>query len=141
MSLFENLKAKSLASRKANDVVAKTIYGVLIGEIGRAVDPGKTPDNATVSRIAEKTIASIQTTLDKGGANETLSQEIALLSEFVIAKVSDEQVGAFVSEYIAANEGLTMKQMGQVMGALKAKFGAENLDNGAASNIVKAVLL
>lgn len=141
MSLNQLLKDKSPAARKANDVVAKTIYGVLMGEIARSVDPGKDVDDATVSKIAEKTVAGIQTTMDKGGVTEVLLREKALLTEFVIAKISDADVGDFVNEYLTANPDLTMKQMGQVMGALKARFGAENLDNGAASNIVKAALL
>ena len=141
MSLFETLKARSLTARKANDVVAKAIYGVLMGEIARAVDPGKEIDDGTVSKIAEKTIAGIQTTLDKGGDNATLVQEIALLTEFVIAKVSDEEVKAFVEKFIADNGPFDPKKMGIVMTALKAKFGSENLDNGAASRIVKVALL
>ena len=137
--LFQDLKDASLTARKANDVVAKTIYGVLMGEIGRLGDPSQEVTDEMVSRTAEKTIAGIVTSLEKGGHNETLAREKELLSVFVIQKASAEAVSAFVGEFIAQNPGLTMKEMGKVMGAVKGQFG-NKLDAGSASQIIKAAL-
>lgn len=137
--LFQDLKDASLAARKANDIVAKTIYGVLMGEIARQGDPSQEVTDEMVSKTAEKTIAGIVTSLEKGGFNETLAREKELLSKFVIAKASNEAVSAFVAEFIATNPGLTIKEMGKVMGAVKVEF-AGKLDAGAASQIIKAAL-
>lgn len=137
--LFQDLKDASLAARKANDVVAKTIYGVLMGEIGRLGDPSQEVTDEMVSRTAEKTIAGIVTSLEKGGHNDTLVREKELLSAFVIQKTSDEDVSTFVTAFIAANPGLTIKEMGKVMGAVKGQFG-KTLDAGSASKIIKAAL-
>lgn len=137
--LFQDLKDASLAARKANDTVAKTIYGVLMGEIGRLGDPSQEVTDEMVSKTAEKTIAGIVTSLEKGGHNETLVREKELLSVFVIAKASDAAVSTAVAEILSENPGLTMKEMGKVMGFLKAEFG-NSLDAGAASKIIKAAL-
>jgi len=137
--LFQDLKDASLAARKANDTVAKTIYGVLMGEIGRLGDPSQEVTDDMVSRTAEKTIAGITTSLEKGGPNETLAREKELLSVFVIQKTSDAAVSTFIAEFIGANPGLTIKEMGKVMGAVKAEFG-NSLDAGAASKLIKAAL-
>lgn len=137
--LFQDLKDASLAARKANDVVAKTIYGVLLGEIGRLGDPSQEVTDEMVSKAAEKTIAGIVTSLEKGGPNETLSREKDLLSEFVITKATPEEVTAFVAQYIAENPGLTMREMGKVMGAAKVHFDGK-LDGGSTSQIIKAAL-
>lgn len=137
--LFQDLKDASLGARKANDVVAKTIYGVLLGEIGRLGDPSQEVTDEMVSKAAEKTIAGIVTSLEKGGPNETLAREKDLLSEFVITKASAEDVTAFVAEYVAQNPGLTMREMGKVMGATKVHFSGK-LDGGSTSQIIKAAL-
>lgn len=137
--LFQDLKDASLGARKANDVVAKTIYGVLLGEIGRLGDPSQEVTDEMVSKAAEKTIAGIVTSLEKGGPNETLSREKDLLSEFVITKASAEEVTAFVAQFIAENPGLTVRDMGKVMGATKVHFDGK-LDGGSTSQIIKAAL-
>lgn len=137
--LFQDLKDASLAARKANDVVAKTIYGVLMGEIGRLGDPSQEVTDEMVSRTAEKTIAGIATSLEKGGHNETLVREKELLSAFVVQKASGAAVSTFVAEFIGNNPGLTIREMGKVMGAVKAEFG-NSLDAGSASQIIKAAL-
>ncbi|MNL11876.1 Yqey-like protein [compost metagenome] len=137
--LFQDLRDASLGARKANDVVAKTIYGVLLGEIGRLGDPSQEVTDEMVSKAAEKTIAGIVTSLEKGGPNETLSREKDLLSEFVITKASAEEVTAFVAQFVAENPGLTMRDMGKVMGATKVHFDGK-LDGGSTSQIIKAAL-
>lgn len=137
--LFQDLKDASLGARKANDVVAKTIYGVLLGEIGRLGDPSQEVTDEMVSKAAEKTIAGIVTSLEKGGPNETLSREKDLLSEFVTTKATPEEVTAFVAQFIAETPGLTMRDMGKVMGATKVHFNGK-LDGGTTSQIIKAAL-
>lgn len=137
--LYEKLKAASLGARKAGDTVAKTIFGVLLGEIGHLGDPSQEVTDEMVSKTAEKTIAGIVTSLEKGGPNETLSREKDLLSEFVTTKATPEEVTAFVTEYVAQNPGLTMRDMGKVVGAAKTYFSGK-LDGATTVQIIKAAL-
>lgn len=137
--LFDDLKDASLRARKANDVVAKTIYGVLLGEIARLGDPSQEVTDEMVSKTAEKTIAGIVTSLEKGGHNDTLVREKDLLSEFVATKASAEEVTAFVTAFITQTPGLTVRDMGKVMGAVKVHFNG-NLDGSSTSQIIKAAL-
>jgi len=65
--------------------------------------------------------------------------EIATIRSYLPPELSDEQLAGAVDEAIAASGAASMKEMGKVMAALKAKFGAE-LDMGRANAVVKAKL-
>ncbi|GAN62961.1 amidotransferase GatB/YqeY subunit [Acetobacter indonesiensis NRIC 0313] len=65
--------------------------------------------------------------------------EIAVIRAYLPAEMDDAALAAAVDEAIAATGAASMKDMGKVMAALKAKFGAE-LDMGRANGTVKARL-
>ena len=66
-------------------------------------------------------------------------QEIAVISEFLPQTLEGAALEAAIQEVIAATGATTAKDMGKVIGALKAKHGAA-LDMGVASAAVKAAL-
>lgn len=122
MSLFQTLKEKNIAARKANDTVAKTIYNVFLGEIGRAVDPSKPVEDAKVSSVAEKIISGIDVMLSSGGDQEVLAREKALLNEFIPPKADPADIEAFVGQYVQAIPDLSMKHMKQITTAVESHF-------------------
>lgn len=65
--------------------------------------------------------------------------EIAVIEGFLPATLEGAALDAAVAEAIASTGAASMKDMGKVMGALKAKFGAA-LDMGAVNPLVKAKL-
>ena len=65
--------------------------------------------------------------------------EIAVISEFLPQALEGEALEAAIKEAIAATGAAGAKDMGKVVGALKAKHGAA-LDMGVASAAVKAAL-
>ncbi|MFT8723054.1 MAG: GatB/YqeY domain-containing protein [Acetobacter malorum] len=65
--------------------------------------------------------------------------EIAVIRGYLPPEMDDAALEAAVKEAVAATGAETMKDMGKVMGALKAKFGA-SLDMGRANAVVKASL-
>jgi uncharacterized protein YqeY len=65
--------------------------------------------------------------------------EIALIESFLPAQMDEAALEAAVAEAIAATGAASVKEMGKVMGALKAKYGAA-LDMGRAGAVVKAKL-
>jgi uncharacterized protein YqeY len=65
--------------------------------------------------------------------------EIALIESFLPAPMNDAALAAEVAEAIAATGATSVKEMGKVMGALKARHGAA-LDMGRAGAVVKAKL-
>ena len=53
--------------------------------------------------------------------------------------MSDAEVGAAIKELVAEVGATSMKDMGKVMGALKAKYAGQ-MDFGKANGMVKAAL-
>ncbi|NHN84253.1 GatB/YqeY domain-containing protein [Acetobacter musti] len=77
------------------------------------------------------------------GGREDLAEkeqaEITLIQEYLPAEMDDAALEAAVKAAITETGAATMKDMGKVMGALKAKFGA-SLDLGRANGLVKTTL-
>jgi hypothetical protein len=79
---------------------------------------------------------------DKGGRAELAAQErdeIAIISAYLPKQMSDADVKAAISAVIAETGAAGMKDMGKVIGALKAKYAGQ-MDFGKASGMVKAAL-
>ncbi|MFC3691868.1 GatB/YqeY domain-containing protein [Chenggangzhangella methanolivorans] len=65
--------------------------------------------------------------------------EIAVIQEFLPKQLSDEEVSAAIDAAIAETGAASMKDMGKVMGALKAKYTGM-IDFAAANGAIKAKL-
>jgi len=82
-------------------------------------------------------------TLYRQGGREELAakeeHEIAVISEFLPQTLEGEALEAAIKEAVAATGAASAKDMGKVIGALKAKHGAA-LDMAVASAAVKAAL-
>ncbi|HQT66089.1 MAG: aspartyl-tRNA amidotransferase [Rhodospirillales bacterium 20-60-12] len=65
--------------------------------------------------------------------------EIAIIEEFLPQTLAGEALDAAVRDAIAATNAASPKDMGKVIGALKAKFGSA-LDMAATSSAAKALL-
>ena len=66
-------------------------------------------------------------------------EEIKIIQEFLPKQLTDEEIHIEISKIIKANEQLTIKDMGKIMGELKEKFSGR-MDFGKAPGIVKALL-
>ena len=66
-------------------------------------------------------------------------EEIKIIQEFLPNQLTDEEIHIEISRLIDAQEQLTIKDMGKIMGDLKEKFSGR-MDFGKASGIVKALL-
>jgi uncharacterized protein len=79
---------------------------------------------------------------DKGGRAELAQQEreeIAIISSYLPRQMSEDEVTAAIAAAITDTGAAGMKDMGKVVGALKAKF-AGKMDFAKASGLVKAML-
>jgi uncharacterized protein YqeY len=79
---------------------------------------------------------------DKGGRAELAQQEreeIAIISSYLPQQMSEDEVKAAITAAINDTGAAGMKDMGKVVGALKAKF-AGKMDFAKASGLVKAML-
>jgi hypothetical protein len=79
---------------------------------------------------------------EKGGRPELAEQEtaeIAVIQSFLPQQLSEAEVKAAVAAAIAETGAASLKDMGKVMAALKAKHTG-TMDFGAASALIKATL-
>jgi uncharacterized protein YqeY len=65
--------------------------------------------------------------------------EIAVIERFLPKQMSDEEVEEAIKSIIAEVAASSMKDMGKVMGALKAKYAGQ-MDFGKANGFIKALL-
>ena len=66
--------------------------------------------------------------------------EIAIIEEFLPQQMDEDSVKKVIAEAIAETGATTMKDMGKVIGVLKAKYAGQ-IDFGKASGLVKAALV
>ena len=66
-------------------------------------------------------------------------EEIKIIQEFLPNQLTNDEIRAEISKIIDAEDQLSIKDMGKIMGELKNKFSGR-MDFGKASEIVKALL-
>jgi len=102
-------------------------------------------DDAMVTSVLQKMAKQRRESIEmyeKGGREELAAAEAAelgVIEEFLPTMMSEDETKAAIEAIKAETGASSMKDMGQVMGALKAKHGAV-LDGKLASGLVKAAL-
>src|ERR1700719_3888315 len=107
---------------------------------------GKPPlSDADLLGVLQKMIKQRQEAVelyDKGGRAELATQEreeIAVITAYLPKQMSENDVKAAIAAVIAETNAAGIKDMGKVIGALKAKYAGQ-MDFGKASGLVKAAL-
>ena len=106
---------------------------------------GKTVSDDDILSLLQKMVKSRQESAyiyGKAGRPELEQQEreeIAIINEFLPKQMSDEEVAAAIDAAVAETGAASMKDMGKVVAALKAKYTGQ-LDFAKASGLVKARL-
>jgi uncharacterized protein YqeY len=101
--------------------------------------------DAEIQSMLQKMIASRRDSIalyEKGGRPELAAKEaaeIAVLEGFLPKQMSAEETEAAAKAEIAAAGAATIRDMGKVMAAMKAKYTGQ-MDLGAASAAVKKLL-
>ena len=106
---------------------------------------GKTVSDDDILALLQKMTKSRQESAEiyaKAGREELAQQEreeIAIIAEFLPKQLSEEEAKAAVAAAIAETGAASMKDMGKVVSALKAKHTGQ-MDFAKASGLVKAAL-
>jgi len=106
---------------------------------------GKTIGDADLLAVLQKMIKQRQESAelyDKGNRPELAMQEreeIAIIQSYLPKQMSDDDVKAAIEAAVKETGAAGMKDMGKVIGALKAKFTGQ-MDFAKASGLVKARL-
>jgi uncharacterized protein len=111
----------------------------------REVDERITLDDAQITSVLEKMIKQRKESIvafEKGARADLVAKEtaeIAVLQPYLPAQLSDAELDALITEAIAATGAASIKDMGKVMGLVKAK-AAGKADMGAVGARIKAKL-
>jgi uncharacterized protein YqeY len=106
---------------------------------------GKTVSDDDILAMLQKLVKSRQESAEiyeKAGRTDLSTQEreeIAIISEFLPKQMSEEEVKAAIAAAMTETGAAGMKDMGKVVGALKAKYTGQ-MDFAKASALVKAAL-
>jgi uncharacterized protein YqeY len=136
------MKAKDERTLSTLRMVSSTIKNADIDARGQ----GKPPlSDADLLAVLQKMIKQRQEAVelyDKGGRAELAAQErkeIAVITAYLPKQMSEGDVKAAIAAAIAETNAAGIKDMGKVIGALKAKYAGQ-MDFGKASGLVKAAL-
>ena len=140
--ITEDMKAAMRASEKER---LSTIRMVQAAIKQREVDERIVLDDAQVIAVLEKMVKQRRESVaafEQGGRQDLAAKEhaeIALLQVYLPTQLSAAEVDALINEAIAATGAASVKDMGKVMAAVKAK-AAGRADMGAVSARIKAAL-
>jgi len=122
-----------------------TIRLVLAAIKQREVDERITLDDSQVLAVLEKMIKQRKESIaqfESGGRADLVAKEqaeLTLLQVYLPAQMSDAEVDALIAEAVAATGATSIKDMGKVMGIVKAKAQGK-ADMGAVSARIKQKL-
>jgi uncharacterized protein YqeY len=140
--ITEDMKSAMRAGEKER---LATIRLILSAIKQREVDERIALDDTQVLAVIEKMVKQRKeaiTQFEAGGRADLVakeSAEIAVLHAYLPAQMSDAQIDALIAEAISATGATSIKDMGKVMGAVKAKAQGR-ADMGAVSARIKQKL-
>jgi uncharacterized protein YqeY len=111
----------------------------------REVDERITLDDAQITSVLEKMIKQRKESIvafEKGGRADLVAKEnaeVVILQPYLPAQLGESELDALIAEAIASTGAASIKDMGKVMGVVKAK-AAGKADMGAVGARIKAKL-
>lgn len=148
--LRDTIKAAQIESMKAGDKARLAAVRLILAKLKDKDIELRTaaniPDDDVVvtdvlQKMAKQRRESI-TLYEQGGRQELAEiekAELAVIETFLPQQMGEDEVKAAIAAIIAETGAEGMKDMGKVVGALKAKHGTQ-IDMGKASGLVKAAL-
>ena len=145
--LRERIKTSTVEAMKAKDkerTAALRLISAKIkdADIGARTSDKTVEDDAMVTDVLMKMAKQRRESIEMyegGGRTELAEQEkaeLAVIDEFLPKQMDEAETRAAIAQAKADTGAQGMKDMGKVMGALKAKHGA-SLDMSIASRLVK----
>jgi len=146
----DTIKAAQIAAMKAGDkprlAAVRLILAKLKDKDIELRTASTVPDDDVLvvdvlQKMAKQRRESI-TLYVEGGRQELADvelAELAVIEEFLPAQLGDDEVKSLIAGIIAETGASSVKDMGKVVAALKAKHGSQ-LDMAKASGMVKAAL-
>ena len=147
----EQIKAKLVEAMKAKDEKATGTLRLINAAIKDKDIDARTKgnmdgiDDTGVMSLLQSMIKQRRESIDmytKGGRTDLVAAEqaeIDIIQAFLPKQMSEDEVKAAIQAIVTETGASSIKDMGKVMGALKAKYAGQ-MDMGKASALIKAVL-
>ena len=137
------------AMRAKNQVELDTLRSISSAFTNELVALKRTPQDKlsdeealkVIQRIAKQRKESIAS-FEAGGRSDLVEiekEQFKVLEQFLPQMMSEEDISALVDEVVAGMGDVTMQQMGQVIGAVKARAG-NSADGALVARLVKEKL-
>jgi uncharacterized protein len=146
MSLKDRINDDMKAAMRARETERLATIRLLLAAIKqREVDERTTLDDAAITAVIDKMIKQRKDSISQfeaAGRTDLVNQEsaeVAVLSAYMPAQLSDAEIAAEVQAAVAQTGAAGPQDMGKVMGVLKGKL-AGRADMTAVSGLVKAAL-
>ena len=146
MSLKARISDDMKSAMKAGDKDRLKVVRLILAAIKQVeVDKRIELDDAAVLGVLEKMVKQRRDSVEQfqKGNRDDLAQielsEIAVLEDYLPEQLSDDELDAMIDEVIGTTGAESIRDMGKVMGAIKAK-AAGRADMGAVGARVKAKL-
>ena len=143
MSLKDQITQDMKSAMKAGEKDRLKVVRLMLAAIKQVeVDKRVELDDAAILSVLDKMVKQRRDSVEqfeKGGREDLAAierDEIAVLKDYLPEQLSSDDLAALVDEVIAATGAASMKDMGKVMGQIKAK-AAGRADMGAVSAAVK----
>ncbi len=148
--LRATIKAAQVSAMKAGDKARLAAVRLILAklkdkDIELRTAAAMPDDDVLVTDVLQKMAKQRResiTLYEQGGRQELADvekAELAVIEEFLPQQMGEDEVKAAIAAIIAELGAEGMKDMGKVVGALKAKHGTQ-IDMGKASGLVKAAL-
>ncbi len=146
MSLKGSIAEDMKTAMKAGDKDRLKVVRLILAAIKQVeVDTRSELDDAAVLGVVEKMVKQRRDSVEqftKGGRTDLAdieTAEIAVLEAYLPEQLDDAQIDAIVEETISQTGAESIRDMGKVMGAIKAKVAGQ-ADMGVVGSKVKARL-
>ncbi len=146
MSLMTTLKTAQKDAMKARDKERLAAIRLILSEVKRVeVDEKTELDDAGILVILDKMQKQRRDSIaqyDAAGRDdlsEVEKKELEVIKTFLPAQLTEDEINELIDQAISATGADSMKDMGQVMAALKPQLQGR-ADMGAVSKLIKARL-
>ncbi|MDJ0750829.1 MAG: GatB/YqeY domain-containing protein [Woeseiaceae bacterium] len=146
MSLKDQITQDMKSAMKAGEKERLKVVRLMLAAIKQVeVDKRVELDDAGILGVLDKMVKQRRDSVEqfeKGGREDLATierDEITVLEDYLPEQLSADELAALVDEVIAATGAASMKDMGKVMGQIKAR-AAGRADMGAVSAAVKTRL-
>jgi len=147
MTLQEKIQNDIADAMRAKETLKLNVLRMMKSAVkNKEIEKMKPLEEAEVLAVLNTLVKQRKDSIDqfRKGNREDLAQkeesEIVIIEAYLPAAASDEDISNAITEAMTETGATTMKEMGKVMAAAKAKLAGKTIDGGRVSQLVKEKL-